>query len=369
MEGLGFRYAGRELTRSLLTACGVAAALVLSVFAIGVYRGAVDGSLQVVEQAGADVWVGPRGSWNLLRTSGFLPRGAIEVVAGARGVRDVRGILCGLVPAEGTGDPRTLLAIGLEPGEPALLPPSLVSGRTIQRRGEAVVDVAFARRARLWIDEEVIVAGRSLRIVGVSRHTNLLVTQFAFVPIEDLRELLGLAEQHSFLLVKAGEGVSPADLAESLRRETPAIAAFDAATFLANNRRETARGFLPVLWTVALLGLFAGAAVVALMSTAAALEKRADYALLAALGFGWARRAAVAIEQALAAAAAGGVLALALLVSLPWFLERVVPEVEFHLEIGLVALVLAGTLVMAVAGALVPAWLSCRVPPMEAFRR
>ena len=78
MIWLGFQTAFRERLRFALTVGGVTSAVVLTVFLIGVYQGAVLGSLTWVEEIDADVWVGGRGNWNLLRTSGFVGRDVIE---------------------------------------------------------------------------------------------------------------------------------------------------------------------------------------------------------------------------------------------------------------------------------------------------
>ncbi len=103
---LGFRYALREPTRLLLTAAGVACAVVLTVFLAGVYLGATRGSLAYIEQADAQVWVGRRGTWNLMRSSGIVPvalgarleRGHLAGVGGAR-----RGCCGGDAPTDQAG--------------------------------------------------------------------------------------------------------------------------------------------------------------------------------------------------------------------------------------------------------------------------
>ena len=80
MKFLGVRMVMREKRRHATIALGVSTAVVLTVFLVGVYRGAVRGSLSYIEDTGADVWVGRSGTWNLMRTSGLLEAGWANVL-------------------------------------------------------------------------------------------------------------------------------------------------------------------------------------------------------------------------------------------------------------------------------------------------
>jgi putative ABC transport system permease protein len=368
MIGVGFRYALRERTRFCLTAGGLACAVVLTVFLAGVYRGAVHGSLSYIERANAEVWVGRRGSWNLMRASGLLPDSTAERVLAVDGVRSVEPILAALLPAAVNGERRTLLVIGLEADAVAGRPRLLDRGRPLPGAGEIIVDRAFAKRSGIAPGDEIDLAGRQLLVAGISRETNLLVTQYAFLTRPDLLELLGLTGQASFLLVRT-DPRRAASVARRIEAGIDGVAAFDHETFLANNREEIEAGFLPVLWAIAMFGLAVGGSVVTLMTYTAVLEKRSDYVLLAAIGADGRTRVTLVMQQAIAAAIAGGFAGLALLVLLQPLLPALVPEVEFRLEPWIAAAALAGSIAMAALGALMPARLATRLPPMEAFRR
>ena len=108
---------------------------------------------------------------------------------------------------------------------------------------------------------------------------------------------------------------------------------------------------------------------VALTTYTLFLEKRPDLALLAALGAGEGARARVVMEHALAAGAIGGICGLAFLAGLQRVLPYLVPEVEFRLEAELAAGSFACAVLVALAGALLPARLASRVPPGEVLRR
>jgi putative ABC transport system permease protein len=365
---LGFRYALRERTRFALTAAGVAAAVLLTVFLVGVYRGATRGSLSYIEGTGADVWVGRRGTWNLLRAGGLIPVSAKPLLEQVKGVVSAEPILGALLPAKLSDGRRTLLTIGLPAGATLSRPRQIEAGRAMPRRGEIVLDRAFARRAGLRVGDRVELAERKFRVAGISRETNLLVTQYAFLLRQDLESLLGVDAQATFFLLRVRQGESAA-VVRRLEHRSRLISVFDRATFLENNRREIAAGFLPVLAAVALIGLLIGAAVVALMSYAAVLEKRGDYALIGALGGSEGARFLVVMQQSLAAALTGALAGLAVLLVVGRILPAAVPEVELVVEPWVAAAAVLGAFAVAAIGALIPAGIATSVAPMEALRR
>jgi putative ABC transport system permease protein len=304
----------------------------------------------------------------MMRVSGLLPE---DAAARADTIPEVAGcdpLLVALVPAEIDGEPRTVLAIGIGDGE-AARPRFMETGSNRLAPGEAIVDAAFARRARLSVGDTLRLPDRGLRIAGLSRETNLLVTQYAFVRLPELQEILGMEGGVSFFLVRLKEGSDARLCARRLMDRVPGVAAYDSATFLENNQREITRGFLPVLRAAACIGLVIGCLVVALVTWTAVVEKRADFAVLAAIGAGEGVLSRVVIGQAIAAAVAGAIGGLAALACLERLLPFLAPEVSFRLDPLLAGVSIAGACVVAAAGASWPARLASRIPPMEALRR
>lgn len=365
---LGFRYALRESVRFALTAGGLACAVVLTVFLVGVYRGAVQGSLRYIEDVDAQVWVGRRGSWNLMRASGLLTVSKRESVMAIPGVLRVEPILSALVPAEVDGLRRTLLVIGLDPDADAARPRALRAGHALPRGEEIVVDEAFARRAGLALGDTFALAGHRVRLAGITRGTNLLVTQYAFAARSELLRAVGVTDRATFLLVRT-DPAQASRIAREIEARVSNVEAFDRETFIANNRREIESGFLPVLWAIALLGIVVGGSVVALMTYAAVLEKRADYVLLGAIGARPATRFGMVLQQAVLAAAAGGAVGIVALAALERVLPSIVPEIQFRLDPGVTLAAIAGAVAMAALGAMIPGRLATRLPPLEALRR
>ena len=368
MTWIGFHLAIREPVRFCLTAAGLACAVLLTVFLVGVYQGVVQGSLSYIAEADADVWVGRQGSWNLMRSSGLLPESVGEQLRQIQGVESVEPILAALLPAEVGQLRRTMLVVGLEQAARSARPRRLVAGVAVPASGEVVIDRAFARRAGVALRDTIALAGHPVMVAGITDHNNLLVTQYAFVARRDLLGAVGLWGGATFFLIRTDATASPRLTAE-LEQLVGGIAAYDRTTFLANNREELETGFLPVLWVIAVLGLVVGVSVVAIMTYTAVLDKRADYVLLAAIGAGRAVRFAVVLQQALLAAVVGGLIALGSLAALQRSLPAIVPELPLVVEPLTAVAALAGALVMAAIGALLPGHVATQLTPLEALRR
>jgi putative ABC transport system permease protein len=211
-------------------------------------------------------------------------------------------------------------------------------------------------------------AGHQVRVAGITRGTNLLVTQYAFVSRAELLDAIGVTDRATFLLVRTN-GTDPRTVARAIEAAVGTVAAFTRDVFVANNRREIEAGFLPVLWAIAVLGIAVGGAVVAVMTYAAVLEKRADYVLLAAIGASPGAQVRVVMQQAVLAAVVGAAAGLGVLIGLQQLLPSVIPEVPFTLDPTIAASAVAGAVGMALLGAALPGRLATRLPPLEALRR
>jgi len=368
MTWIGFHFALREPVRFGLTAFGLACAVVLTVFLAGVYQGVVHGSLSYIADADADVWVGRPGSWNLMRSSGLLSGTVGERLREVQGVESVEPVLAALLPAEVGQLRRTLLVVGLEETARSARPRRVLEGLAVPGTGEVVIDRAFATRAGVWVGDTISLARHPLTVAGVTDDTNLLVTQYAFVARRDLLRAVGLVDGATFFLVRT-ESAAGVELAAGIEEHVRDVAAYDRVTFLANNREELESGFLPVLWAIAVLGLVVGVSVVSIMTYTAVLDKREDYVLLAAIGARRAVRFSIVMQQALLAAAVGGLAGLGLLAVLQRSLPALVPELSLRVEPWIGAAALAGALVMAAIGAVLPGRVATRLTPLEALRR
>ncbi len=336
------------------------------------YRGATTGVVAYVGQGGFDLWVAPRGIDNLVRSGGQLPADAEEALRGVPGVAEVGPLLRSFAAVEiGPGAARrrlTLLAIGYRGPDGLGGPPEISTGRRPAERDEIAIDRAAAHQLRVGPGATVDVAGDPMRVVGLTRRTNLLATQFAFGDYAAAEDLLGAFGRPSFLVVRLSPGAEAANVAAGISARLPRVSVFRRSEFVRNNVREIASGVLPMLSLVTGLGVAVAIALVALLAQGLAEDRRGDVAVLFALGAS--PRAVAAgvlahVEKVVLLGAGVGVLA-AWALSLS--LERLLPTVELDwrpADLAMTPLVFTAAAAVAALG---PVLRLRRVDPVEAFR-
>lgn len=379
--------------RSALTVAGIGSTTLLVLVLLAAERSLSLGVRSYVGRPEIALWVAPVGTDNLIRSSGFLPAGAEEEVrevpgvaaadpllrsfarmeAGPRAEPARGGLRVGGLPTgeeAGPGSPAaqlTLLAIGYRVPGGLGGPPVLAAGRAPEG-DEVVLDRAAAHRLGVTVGDTVRVNGVPGPVVGLSRGTNLLATQFLFGDIEAARAEQGLPGRASFLAVRLAPGADAREVARRIRARVPAVEVFDRPAFVANNLREVTSGVRPLLVLVAGLGLAVSTVLVVLMVESVVEDRREEIAVLLALGagapllgLGLALRTAV---QVVGGAVAGGALAL----GVRWILDRALPAVELTYTSGDFLWVLLAFVVAGMAASLVPLLRLRRVDPLEAFR-
>jgi putative ABC transport system permease protein len=260
-----------------------------------------------------------------------------------------------------------LLAIGYRVHGGLGGPSRFASGRAPEGEFEAAIDRAAAHRLGVGVGDSLNVNGRIARITGITRDTNLLITQFLFFDFDVAANVSGLEEQASFVVVRARPGRTEA-VASAIREAFPGVLVLRREVFERNSLREAASGFLPVLTLVTLLGVISGAVLIALLVQGVVEDRRADIAVLLAMGTGLDRIGIAVVGHAALLVALGTALGLVLSLSLGAALDALLPTVQLaflpgDIALGWVAFALAGT-----AGALIPVLRMHRIDPAEAFR-
>lgn len=367
---LGWRLLSANRVRLVLTAAGVGLAVALVLFLTGVYGGVETESNAYVASRPVDVWVAQNNTTNLVRSTSFLSALWIDIVReDSPSTASVAPLLRLITTMTVRGRTFTPLICGIDP-EAGATRPALVGGSGRLRRGEIVVDRALARRADLSLGDVVLVQGREHRVSGISAGTNIIVSQLAFLGLEDAKELLPpqFRGAVSFLLVRGKPGVGRRALKDEIRGVVPELNVFTAEEFTRQNLDELRAGLLPILATVALFGTAVAAALVALLLYGTVLEQRETFALLKAVGSpgGFVRR--LVLRQGLAAASCGFALGTVVYVASGPLLKALVPVLALSLPWPALVLSAAASLAAGAAGAWLPLASLERIYPGEVFR-
>jgi putative ABC transport system permease protein len=366
MVAIASRMLRREQAKSAMTVAGIAIVLMLILFLHGIYEGVKTGVTGYVGNSPAEIWMCRKNSTNLLRSSSFMESGTSDRLAGIEGIGRVEGIARILTTCDIRGRKVTLFMIGL-PEHAVLSRPTVIEGASHVRDGEIILDRAFAAKHALRVGDTVTVQESGFRVVGLSTETNATVATFCFVTAGDADRLIGFEGIVSFFLIASADGNAVA-LLRALRKACPDFSFYSKAEFMENHVEEIRTGFLPILWTIALLGFIVGSVLVTLMLYSTILERREDYALLKAVGMPARGIAALVLRQSAILAVSGCCSGVLLYLLLSPVLTFFVPEISLRLQPAMLPLLLAAALAFGGAGSIVSIRKVNAIYPAEVFR-
>ena len=321
------------------------------------------------------MWVAPRGTDNLVRSSAIIPIAYRDSLLEIPGIVKADAILKSFVTitpmtnSAGPGKKLSLLGIGYMTPDGLGGPPFFSGGRPPDNKGEIALDRAAAIKLGVKIDEKVLINGNPKLITGLTGGTNLLVTHFAFKSYNDFDELAPYAGLASFFIINVQQGFAHDQVAEEISQRLPGVVVYRQNDFIENNRKETAAGYIVILRLVYILGITAAAVLVALIIHGIVEEKRIEMAVLLALGAHesglWLALGVEGVRLSLAGSLAGTVLT----AGLGYFLDMYYPVIPLSF-VAMDVLKLTGLLaVSALAATALPILTLRNIDPLEAFHQ
>lgn len=350
------------------SAAGIAFAFLLVITFDAVWRGESQQIVVYIDKTRPDVWVMQRGVRNMHMATSFIWDWKADRIAAMPGVTRVTPILY-LSTVVTAGDFRSFnYVVGLAPGDRRAGPWELSAGRHIERRGEAVVPDVLARLAGVRVGDAIAIANQSLEIVGLSAGTYSSGNPITFVRMEDLEDVLTSAGSYSYLLVDAEEGVDPGVLAADIMAHVEKVHAMTTGDFIRSDFGMAVQMGVEIIFMMTLICLGLAALIVAFTSYSFVMRRRKELAVVRALGAS--RPAVIRAVVAQAVTMALGGFAVAVIVAftvLPWA-PRLVPQLTLVISPGAVAQMGLVALIVALVGALVPAYTVARLDPATAFQ-
>ena len=350
------------------SAAGIAFAFVLVIAFDAVWRGESTQIVVYIDKMSPDVWVMQRGVRNMHMATSFIWDWKSDRIADLPGVERVTPILY-LSTVVTAGDLRSFsYVVGLGPGDARARPWELSAGRHIEDRGEAVVPEVLAKLAGVALGDSVAIADRSLEIVGLSAGTYSSANSITFVRMEDLEDVLTSAGSYSYLLVDAEEGVDAGVLAAEIMERVEKVHAMTTEDFIRSDFGMAVQMGVEIIFMMTMICLGLAALIVGFTSYSFVMRRQKEIAVVRALGASSLAVIRVVVGQAVATAMGGFIVAVAVaFVVLPWA-PLLVPQLTLVIapmaiaQMGLVALV------VALVGALLPAYAVSRLDPATAFQ-
>jgi ABC-type antimicrobial peptide transport system permease subunit len=373
---------GRRL-RVWLAIAGVAACSTLVITIASAYRNVRSALSDYAGQPAVDLWVAPAGADNLIRGS----FGSYVHLADANAIRAIPGVakadpiqvgFLAVKPLGSTGPERrlTLLSIGYHPPDGLGGAPLYAVGRPPRAVDEIALDRAAAFRLGVRLGDSVDFNGYPALVVGLTKGTNILASQFVFADFEavasgatevgdlPIRHLRGAA----FVLVKLLPGAQRDVVIRAIEERFPNLRAYTREQFVTANDRELSAGFVPLLALATLLAIGAAALLVGLLILSVVDERRGDIAVLLALGTGAGAVGRGVLAQAAVLSLEGTGIGAVVSYALYLALDAGLPTIPLRMSLRDVVATAVLFLVTGLLGAIAPVVRLNAVDPLEAFR-
>jgi len=353
--------------RLALTIGGISLCIVLMLLLLGIYRGVADGSVDYIRGNTVDLWVLRRNATNILRGTSILRSVHGQIIAQVQGVRSASAVLLQLSTVKKEGTAATVFLTGFDPLTGVGGPPELVAGRSVHNDSEIVLDKSFAAKYQFEIGDKVEIQDVAFDVVGLSTGTNAFVIQYAFVSLRRAQALAGFPGIVTCFLITCESPDTRSAIAQAIRDELPDLEAYDHETFLQNNIREMESGFLPLLYTIAVIGAVVLTAILSLILSINILERRKDFATMKALGSSGAFLRRLIFELGTLICAASSLAALGVFFPLTMLVEQVTPEISTKSSPEQILYVILVVGLISICSSFISIHRLRRIYPLEAF--
>lgn len=358
----------QDKLRFALSVTGVALAVMLILFLLGLREGMFRTAVVYLDHAPGSVAVMPAGVKSTSAGSGqFLSPDTVDEITAMPGVGRVTPVMLMMAIPELHGQKQVIKLVGYD-ADLGGGPWDLAEGREPTADDEVVLDRVLAGRHDFNVGDSFEVGGHELRVVGLSNETAVFSGSYVFAR-KSVVEALALAPgSASFVLVTPAAGTTSADLVEDLR-SLPGTNVLLKSEVMANDQEIVAGILDQVVLLMVAAAFIVGVLVVGMVIYTATNERRGEYGILKAIGARNGVLYRVVASQAVVAAGIGALLGILFAFAMGSLVTNMKPQFLVAIEPTAIVVTLVAGLVMALAGALVPARAVADLAPAEVFRR
>jgi len=358
----------QDKLRFLLSVTGVALAVMLILFLLGLRAGMFRNAVIYLDHAPGSIAVMPAGVKSTSAGAGqFLSPEQVADVASTPGVKSATPILLTMAIPELHGQKELIRLVGYD----ASLgggPWKMAEGREPTSDKEVVLDRVLANRHDFKIGDSFQAAGHELKVVGLSSDTSTFTGSYVFARKTLLESMVLAPGAATLVLVTPTSSTTPAELIARLGA-VPGTNVLLKSQLMSNDQDVLAGVLDQVVYLMVVAAFIVGALVVGMVIYTATNERRGEYGILKAIGARNGTLYRVVASQAVIAASVGSVLGVGFAIAMGSVVMNVKPQFLVAIEPTQIAVTLVAGLVMALAGALVPARGVASLAPAEVFRR
>lgn len=328
MTSIARRNLFEDIPRFLIAQAGIMFAVSLVTIQTGILAGFTRSTTRLIDQSTADVWLASDEVIHLERTLP-LTLETLQRVRLVKGVAKAEPLMRGSARWQVDGGDLTIVRVfGFEPGGELFKPGELLEGSlaNLKQPNSILVDESKLRSLDIQrVGDQVLLANQPTEIVGITSATqSLAASTYIFASLENTnqyvnagvssqfdctltddgidcdassqRELLNptaqdvepinLATPIAFVLIRAAEGVDPAELADRLTQNIPGAIAYPTETFSKQVRRywQNSTGIGFILGLGASVGVVVGMVIVGQILYASVSDHIKEFGTLKAMG-------------------------------------------------------------------------------------
>lgn len=355
-----------EKGRLAVSVAGVAIALLLVLIVLALYRGwSRTGS--ILAKMPGDVWVTQTGTVDPFHSVSTLRDSDTSPLASVPGVAAVTPVLARRMTITVPGGQSSVYILALQPPKPAAV--SALDHETfLPPKGQVYIDELLSRKTGLSLGSGLTIGGRGVEVGRVAPNQGEAFVQFVFVEYSDAQAMFGVDGSVNFEILSLTPGANETDVIASVNSAGGRLEAFTKDQFAHSVRKEIDDTFLPIIAILTAIGFVVGAAVVGLTIYTATVERSREFGLMKAVGASGGYLYRIVFSQSIFLALSGFALSVVLAVATARLATNAVPDFTTDFRIGDIAVILAGTLAMAVVASVIPVRRVLGVDPSSVFR-
>jgi ABC-type antimicrobial peptide transport system permease subunit len=257
--------------------------------------------------------------------------------------------------------------VGLLPNSKRAGPWKMATGRQIKNPGETVIPDVLSDLTGVGIGDSIAITDRSFKVVGLSAGTFSSASAIIFVLFSDLEDIMSSAGTYSYLLVDAEEGVDSRALAEQIRREVDKVNALPHEEFIRNDFAMAMQMGVEIIFMMTIICSVLAALIVGFTAYSLVMRKRRELAIIKALGTRNSSILFSVVFQSVILTMFGFLFAVAFALVVIPHIQSFVPQLTLVVSFSAIARIGLVTLLVALLGSLIPAYMVTRLDPQTAF--
>jgi putative ABC transport system permease protein len=371
---LAFRNLSHDRIRLAVTLVGILFSIVLVAVQLGLYLGARNLIISMIDRSDGDLWIMAYGTKNFEEAQSISARERFAALSTPGVVKATPLIASFTEWRKPTGGSTIVVLIGADHEDGGLSPWNIVEGDVsgLGARDAVIVEKSYLPDLGLTgVGDTAQVGASRVRVTGLTEGIrSFTVTPYVFTTLNRARTLLDLpADKMTYVLVKLEPGADALAVRNEIRKSVPDSDVLTKAEFRTRslNHWLFATGAGVALIGGAILGLIVGTVIVAQTLYSSTKDHLNEFATLRALGSSSGYIHRVILAQAALSAVLGYALGMTIAMAIVYFSERT--ALPIVMTPALAVLLLGLTLGMCAISAISAIGKVMRIDPAMVFNR